>query len=248
MGETYNADMLEALIIVFNILIGQVWAVVVNHLAVALPIAQDKGIDQDGQREGLRLRGYENKPRAIILHLVFLIAAFFGGQIDLGAWDGADAWVIFAFFVLVSVIDIERRLILNQVVLFGALFLGIRGFEQHGLVGTIFGGLAGFVIFYALFLLAQWLAKWMRARRGEELSEVPFGGGDVNLAGVIGLLLGWPGVIAGLFLGLVLAGVYSAGLIVLRWAWGRYEAFDTIPLGPFLGAGAMLAIILSAAV
>ena len=230
------------------ILVSQVTAFAVNYLGDTLPEPRRLRPKAVRQLDDDKVRGYDNKFRALTVHATLLAAFVFFFNVDISNWGTADMVLIFGYFTLVAVIDVEHRLILNSVSLIGVLFLGSIGVEQHGWTSTLTGGVAGFVIFYVLFLLAQWLAKWVSARREEELSEVPFGGGDVNLAGVIGLLVGWPGVIAGLFLGLVLAGVYSAGLIVWRWARGRYKAFDTIPLGPFLGAGAMLAIILSAAV
>jgi len=67
--------------------------------------------------------------------------------------------------------------------------------------------------------------------------------GDVKLVGVLGLLLGWlswAAVIAGVFLGFVVAAVAGIGLLVTRRA-GRK---DTIPFGPYLLLGALLALAL----
>ena len=65
------------------------------------------------------------------------------------------------------------------------------------------------------------------------------GFGDVKLAGLIGLVLGylsWPALLLGCFAGFLLGGV--AGLALIRR--GR----DTvIPYGPFLIAGALLGIL-----
>lgn len=66
--------------------------------------------------------------------------------------------------------------------------------------------------------------------------------GDVKLGGSLGLLLGWLSwahVVAGIFLGFLLGGLFSAGLLAVRRA-GRRTA---IPLGPFLLAGALVAVI-----
>lgn len=242
MGETYNADMLVFLVL------SQLAAGLVNFLADFLPGPRAGITNRQLGGSGARVKGYRNRLRAIAIHGILFGGFWFFGSGDFGAWEGEALASIFAYFVLVAVIDIEHRLILNPVIYGGAALMGMFGAGEHSWFETLLGGAAGLAIFYLLFWLAQWLAKQVSARRGEELSEVPFGGGDVKLAGVIGLLLGWPGVIAGLFLGLILAGFYSAGLIVWRWMRGRYKAFDTIPLAPFLGAGAMLAIILSAAV
>ncbi len=68
------------------------------------------------------------------------------------------------------------------------------------------------------------------------------GFGDVKLAGVIGLYLGWLGwgsVLVGAFLGFLLGAVVGVALIVFGSA-GRKSA---IPFGPFMLAGAFIAVM-----
>ncbi|MGP7999022.1 MAG: prepilin peptidase [Streptosporangiaceae bacterium] len=70
------------------------------------------------------------------------------------------------------------------------------------------------------------------------------GWGDVKLAGVLGLYLGWLGpgwLVTGLFLGYLLAGGTGLGLI----AAGRASRKTQLPFGPFLLAGTLAAIALS---
>jgi len=88
------------------------------------------------------------------------------------------------------------------------LGLGL-GVWQHGLLDTLLGGAAGFGTMFALYLLGDSFARWIARRRGEALDEVALGFGDVNLLGVIGLILGWPGIVAGLVLGILIAGLVS---------------------------------------
>ncbi|HEX5597766.1 MAG TPA: prepilin peptidase [Micromonosporaceae bacterium] len=71
------------------------------------------------------------------------------------------------------------------------------------------------------------------------------GFGDVKLAGVLGLLLGWlgwPAVLLGLALPHLINGPVALGLLLARRAGRRTE----LPLGPALLAGALLAVVLSA--
>lgn len=67
--------------------------------------------------------------------------------------------------------------------------------------------------------------------------------GDVKLAGLAGIALGWlgwPAVILGACFGFVLAGLVSLALLAAR----RIKMADTIAFGPFLLAGALLAILI----
>ena len=69
------------------------------------------------------------------------------------------------------------------------------------------------------------------------------GRGDVKLAGVLGLYLGWFGQstwFAGLLLGFMFGGVVSIGLLLTRKASRKSE----IPYGPYMMAGALAAILI----
>lgn len=71
--------------------------------------------------------------------------------------------------------------------------------------------------------------------------------GDVKLSGVLGLYLGWLGWGAwavGLFLGFMLGGVLSGLLLAI----GRANRKTRIPFGPFMLAGAMIAVLFGAAI
>ena len=68
------------------------------------------------------------------------------------------------------------------------------------------------------------------------------GFGDVKLAGVLGLYLGWlgwPEVVAGGFLGFLFGGVVGGALMLVRRAGRKSQ----IPFGPFMLAGALVAIL-----
>ena len=68
------------------------------------------------------------------------------------------------------------------------------------------------------------------------------GFGDVKLAGVLGLYLGWLGwaeLVAGGFLGFLFGGVAGVLLIVARRAGRKSQ----LPFGPFMLAGALVAIL-----
>ena len=68
------------------------------------------------------------------------------------------------------------------------------------------------------------------------------GFGDVRLAGFIGVYLGWLGladVAVGLVLGFLLAAV--AGLVLMAATGSGLRA--RLPFAPFLGAGAVLAVL-----
>lgn len=148
--------------------------------------------------------------------------------------------LLMIFFGVVVVIDIEHRLILHPVSVAGAVIgLGF-GIWQHGLISTLLGGLAGYGLMWGLFLLGALFSRLVARMRGENLDEVALGFGDVNLSGVLGLLLGWPGIIGGLILAILLGGMFSLFYMLSLLILKRYQAFTAIPYGPFLIASAMI--------
>jgi len=153
--------------------------------------------------------------------------------------------ILLIYFGVVVVIDLEHRLILHPVSWTGAvLCLGI-GWSIHGLWLSIIGGVAGYLIMLIFYYLGDLFGRLLARRRGEKIDEVALGFGDVNLAGVLGLLLGWPGIIGGLLLAILIGGIVSLLYIIWMVINGRYNAFTAIPYGPFLVASAVLLLFFS---
>jgi leader peptidase (prepilin peptidase)/N-methyltransferase len=154
---------------------------------------------------------------------------------------GASSLVTF-LFLLIVVIDLEHRLIPHAITLPAAILIGAVGVldPARGAVKTLAGGAAGFALVYLLYLLGGLFGRLISRLRGRALEEIPFGFGDVTLAGVIGLAVGWPGVIVALFIGILAAGLFSAAFLLIMLARRRYTAFIPIPYGPFLVLGAAI--------
>lgn len=97
---------------------------------------------------------------------------------------------------------------------------------------TIGQSVIGAAIGGALFLFMFWLAKAMYHKEA-------LGFGDVQLAGFIGLVLGYPKVMGALIMGSFIAGL--AGLVLI--ALGRKSRHDYIPFGAYLCAASLLLLI-----
>ncbi len=156
-------------------------------------------------------------------------------------WLSAVVWV---FFGVVAVIDIELKLILHPVSLTGAILGFGVGFFLHGPIPTIIGGIAGYVVMFFFFWLGTVFTRLTRRMQGDD-EEVALGFGDVNLAGVLGLMVGWPNVLLNLVLSVMIAGLFSLAIVLLTLLLRRYRAFMAIPYGPFLLAGTVLMLFFS---
>jgi leader peptidase (prepilin peptidase)/N-methyltransferase len=176
----------------------------------------------------------------VIMPITFLALWYFPN----GRLSFFENTIIAVYFILVGLIDLEHRVILHPVSLIGAGIGFVLGYRMHGLIATLIGGAAGFAMMLVLFYFGGLFAKLMGKWRGEEIEEVPLGFGDVNLSGVLGLLLGWPGIIAGLFFAILFGGVFSGLYILFQKLVKRYQAFTAIPYAPFLLIGSALLLFI----
>jgi leader peptidase (prepilin peptidase)/N-methyltransferase len=152
-----------------------------------------------------------------------------------------------SILVLITVIDLEHRLILN-VVIYPAWLLALVGSLLHPQPYfyrlALIGGAVGFGIMFVLYQLGVLFVRAAGRMRGRELDTVALGFGDVRLAGFVGLVVGFPDILYALILAVTLGGL--AGLaywfvraVVLR----RYSLFTAIPYGPYLVAGGMAMLL-----
>lgn len=64
------------------------------------------------------------------------------------------------------------------------------------------------------------------------------GAGDIKLAFLMGLLLGFPNILAGLFSAFFIGAIIGVGLII----FGKKTIRSEIPFGPFLVTGTFIAL------
>ena len=144
------------------------------------------------------------------------------------------ALILLIFLMLVATIDIEHRLILHMTSIAGGLIgLGI-GIHLHGIITTLLGGAAGFGVMLVFYYFGELFVRYMSKRRNEVTDEVALGFGDVNLAGITGLLLGWPSIILGLLFTILAGGLVSLLVVVFMLLRRQYKSFYAIPYGPFM--------------
>lgn len=192
--------------------------------------------------------GYRRSWRTWVIELIFILAAvvlWLWPPLKLGFWLGLGLLI---YFGVVVVIDLEHKLILHPVSLVGAIIGLAAGTWIHsqgttlwaGAITSIFGGMIGFGCMWLLYLGGESFVRWMLRRRGETEMETALGFGDVNLAGVLGLLLGSKLIGLGLFLAILIGGGVSLVYLLLMGILRRYRVFTALPYGPYLVAGAVL--------
>lgn len=140
-----------------------------------------------------------------------------------------------AVLVPLAMVDLAEQRLPSLVVLPSYLALGVTfGVDAllHAHYDNLLRSVAGMVTLTAAYLALA-------------LALGGLGAGDVKLAGLLGLALGWlswTALFTGTFLGWLLAAVVR---VALRTT-GRVEQEDPMPLGPFLALGTVATVVLSA--
>lgn len=153
--------------------------------------------------------------------------------------------IIVTFLSLVFVIDFEHRLILHPVSIFGAILFFVLGIILNGWKVSLLGGGIGFLFMYFLYLFGLLFSRWIAKRKGINSEEVALGYGDVNLAAILGLLLGWPRIAVLLFLAILMGGIFSALYMVVLKIKKKYELFTAIPYAPFMIISTLILLYIS---
>ena len=140
-------------------------------------------------------------------------------------------------FILLGVIDLERKVILNKIVypaavvaLVAGAFLSPPGFINltwsaplSGILNSIIGGAIGFI-----FLLLPAL-----------ITPGGMGFGDVKMSALIGIITGSRLVLVALFIAVLFGGIVSVFLLLSK----RKTLKELIPFGPFLSIAAMVTLL-----
>jgi leader peptidase (prepilin peptidase) / N-methyltransferase len=165
----------------------------------------------------------------LLTGFVFVVLA-----VRIGANPALPAFLYLgAVGVALALIDIDVKRLPNAIVLpsyaVAVVLLGGAALADHDL-GSFAGALLGMMALFGFYFLLAFIYP------------AGMGFGDVKLAGVLGLYLGylgWAEVVTGGFLGFLFGGVVGVALMLTRRA-GRKSK---IPFGPYMLVGALVAIL-----
>lgn len=188
--------------------------------------------------------GGRRKLRTLIVEVSYIVAFILMWRFPSENTGFIVSTLLVFYYGLVSIIDLEHRVILHGVSLIGFILGMIVGIELHGWLPTALGGLAGFGFMLIVYYLGIWFVKLSKHWRKIETSDDEgIGFGDVNLSGVLGLMLGWPGVIAGLVLAILIGGGASFLYLILALIGRKYRPTLALPFGPFIAASALILLL-----
>jgi leader peptidase (prepilin peptidase)/N-methyltransferase len=137
-----------------------------------------------------------------------------------------------AFLMLVLVIDWKHRDIYVTVIALGSLVAIVGSLLLPDM--TLWSALIGAGVAGLFFLLAYIAAKLIFPR-----IEEPLGAGDVLLALMMGLMIGWPNIVGALLIGPLIAGVAAIFMLASR----RSKLGDFMPYGVALCVAGILFLV-----
>jgi leader peptidase (prepilin peptidase)/N-methyltransferase len=167
-------------------------------------------------------------------------------------------WLTYiAIFVLITVIDLEHKLILFVVIIPSCVLAMVDALlttptgdgPNPNLQDALLGGALGFGVFFLLYIGGYLFTYIMSQLRNQEIDEVAFGYGDVMLITLSGLVLGWRPLIFAMFIAVFL-GAFGAILymIVIRLMRRETTMFTALPYGPYIVIGTVIMLLFSSEV
>jgi len=164
----------------------------------------------------------------LVTGILFLTAFIINYQLPITNYELiiklARDWFLISVMIVIFIYDLRWYLILDIVVLPACLIILILNlFLGINWLNLLFSGIIGGSFFLVQFIISR--GKWI-------------GGGDIRLGLLMGLALGWPGVIMAIIISYFLGSVVGLSLI----AAGKKKWGSEVPLGVFLSVGTVITL------
>ncbi|MDP1538650.1 MAG: prepilin peptidase [bacterium] len=169
----------------------------------------------------------------ILFVLIFWIFDF-GFHLAFGFWILSFLYylLISCFLIVIFVYDLKHYIIPDKII-YPALFVSgiwylVSGiffnfYTRYEMLNTIYSAIGAALFFLIIVLISR--GKWM-------------GVGDIKLAFLMGLILGWPNILVALFSAFFIGAIIGVGLVFS----GKKTMKSEVPFGPFLVTGTFIAL------
>ena len=164
----------------------------------------------------------------LITGILFLMVFYFNYQLPITNYqlliNILRDWFIIAVMIVIFIYDLHWYLILDIVTLPACFIIFILNLILgFGLWNLLISGIIGGSFFLIQFVISK--GKWI-------------GGGDIRLGLLMGLALGWPGVLTAIIISYFIGSIVGLGLIMAgKKKWG-----SEVPLGIFLTVGTIITL------
>ena len=176
-----------------------------------------------------RTCGAKISPRYPFIELLTGIAFHWSAEHAGGnAAEMAASMLLLSGMIVVFFTDLDHWIIPDKLLLPLALAGLVLSVFRGMFVDSIEAAAIGFLGFYAIAILGT-----------AALKKEAMGGGDIKLAGVIGLYLGTKNMLAGFFLAFLFGALVSIPMLLSR----KRGSGDPLPFGPMMALGAVAALV-----
>lgn len=141
------------------------------------------------------------------------------------SWKGLLMYSILMILLVISMIDIDHMLILNRmlIALLIPILIWMYVYSEISMKERILGF---FIMSIPMYILIVWIPNC-------------FGGGDVKLIAVCGLLLGWKQTIVAMLIAIFMGGFHASFILLRKRAYyNKHIAF-----GPYICIGVVSAML-----
>jgi leader peptidase (prepilin peptidase)/N-methyltransferase len=240
-------------------IIGWISGIIVNYISETIPYTRSirrPVCEECGESQGwyefliwprkCHSCGVQRRLSAILVENFYVILSIFIWFQSGDIWKYSLTMIVVIYLGAVTLIDIKHKVVLHETSAFGVILAAYAGYTTFGLKLSIVGGLAGFAIMILIYFGSMGVVKLLESWKDSISNDPPIGFGDVILTGILGLMLGWPGITfalfvsayAGCFLGIIYA------LALARRGKEKVKGQLTLPFVPFLAFGAAIAFML----
>lgn len=135
--------------------------------------------------------------------------------------------ILASILIVIGMIDYDTQFVFTGTTIFGAIigivFIVIQAIiYKTGTVDLILGGGIGFGIIGLIVFLTKGMGQ-----------------GDIEIAAVCGLFLGFKGILLGLFLAIIIGGIIGSIILALKLK----KAKEKIAFGPFIAIGSLISML-----
>jgi prepilin signal peptidase PulO-like enzyme (type II secretory pathway) len=157
-------------------------------------------------------------------------------------------WLAYmVIFMLITVIDLEHRLILFVVIIPSYIVAIVDSIiTNYGadLGSALLGAGLGFAVFFVLYVGGFFFTYVIGKLQGREIDEIAFGYGDVMLITLSGLVLGWQPLIVAMFITVFLGAFGAIAYLLIRTLVGnKYNLFTPLPYGQYIIVGTIIMLL-----
>ncbi len=173
-----------------------------------------------------------------VINIRYPLIELIGGLLALLFLDIYGLTFQFGLFLLLSYmliaitfIDIDHYIIPNQFIIFG-MIAGIGAHVLRLLPISMIDGIYGLLFFGGTLFMTGIIGSWL-------LKKEAMGFGDVKLAVILGVFLGFELSVLSLFLSFIFAAFMSIILLMLK----KVGKDNRVPFGPSIAAGTLLTLL-----